>query len=466
MARGVAMDDDKLMKFVYNAFEPSTPATVENYFDCMSARGSSGFTKYVLDHITQSKSPRTFLFSGHLGCGKSSELEALRRALQQPDETGKAYVPVFVQADEYLDDYDVSSIDILLAILTELAATLRESFKIEVEDNYFQKRKDQFGSLLFTDVQLESGDLTLGPAKVKIQGLKRDRDARHKVREALQPEMSSFLEEINIVIEEARGKLRNLKGSAFCDLVLIVDNLEKINRVDGKAEGLESHRELFLERYTQLTGMTAHVIYTIPLDLIRSTASPQLLHRYREPFVLPMVKIAHRDETPYEDGIQCLRGLLQKRLKGEYSLALDTVFVPEALDFLLRYSGGNTRSLMNFVQNASTYRSALPIGLEAAHRAIQQTVRTFATSIPEAHWKKLADLQLSPDQSIPNGDNDCLEMLSNLSILEYLNGESDENPFTNPVPWYAVHPIVRELRRFNEAVSAVSLERQTAGEQS
>lgn len=142
-----------------------------------------------------------------------------------------------------------------------------------------------------------------------------------------------------------------------------------------------------------------------------------------------------------------MRALLQKRLGN---LTLDEVFEPAALEFLLTYSGGHARNLMTFVQNACTYITKLPITLVAAQKAIQQTVRTYSTAIPEHHWEKLARLDASSDQNIPNGDPDYLVMLENLSVLEYINGGSDD-PFALAEPWYAVNPIVRELQKFKAA---------------
>lgn len=43
-------------------------------------------------------------------------------------------------------------------------------------------------------------------------------------------------------------------------------------------------------------------------------------------------------------------------------------------------------------------------------------------------------------------------MLENLSVLEYLNG-GDEDVFAEAEPWYAVNPIVCELKKFKEAVA-------------
>jgi len=141
-------------------------------------------------------------------------------------------------------------------------------------------------------------------------------------------------------------------------------------------------------------------------------------------------------------------------------LKLEQVFAPEALDFLLIYSGGHVRNLMTFVQNACTYVNDLPITLAASQKAIQQTVRTYSTAIPESHWEKLARLDLSADQKIPNGDNDYLVMLENLSVLEYINGAGDD-PFALAEPWYGVNPIARELQKFKTAVLTLKEEAQT-----
>jgi hypothetical protein len=130
------------------------------------------------------------------------------------------------------------------------------------------------------------------------------------------------------------------------------------------------------------------------------------------------------------------------------------VFAPEALDFLVRYSGGNMRYLMMFVQNACAYAERVPIPLEAAHRAIAQTVRLYSVSIPEDHWSKLVALDRSPNQEIPGGDESFLAMLENLTVLEYINGDGQNDPFFSTEPWYAVHPIVRELQKFKSTAVA------------
>ncbi len=384
------------LRQIFNACDPYLPASAEYYYDCAEARGSSALSLDFQNHLRLANDYVYFLFSGHIGCGKSSELKHLERTLINAAPNRECYFPIMLNVSEYLDDYDAAPTDILLAIVTELGDTMRRKLGIELKDNYFVQRLNEIKEFLLSDVEINEGELALGFAKAKIQRLKKDPTARQKVRAVLEPKMSTMLEEINTIFDEARLAVKKAKaadGQRTCaDIVLILDNLEKIRKISGLDEGLASQRELFLERYTQLTGMKAHFIYTVPLRLVRSPDGPQLEQRYGPLFVLPMIN--------------------------------------------------------------------LPITLAASQRAIQQTVRTYSTAIPESHWEKLARLDLSSDQKIPNGDNDYLVMLENLSVLEYINGAGDD-PFALAEPWYGVNPIVRELQKFKSAVQAVKNERQS-----
>ena len=456
MSEPTGTDRDILTR-VYNDCNPSRAASREHYFDCSEVRGSSSLSYEFLRRLDRTSDHLSFLFTGHMGCGKSSELGQLCRHLRTPRDGRECYLPVFIDVDEYLDIYDADTPELLLAIVSETAAQLRENAEIELQDRYFAQRFGEIKQFLLSDIELSESELPLWKAKVKLKGLKRDANARDFVRKALAPKTSSMLEEANTVFETARAALRRKKSeeqTPFDDLVVIIDGLEKIHGFGGKQSGIESHRELFIDRYAQLTGMQAHFIYTVPLRLVRSPDGPQLGERYAgAPFVLPMVKLNQRGSLEeHAPGRQCLRDLLARRILPE---PLERVFQAEALDFLLKYCGGQTRSLLQFAQGASLYADALPIQLEQAQKAVQQTVRSYSTSIPEHHWEKLAALDASSYQTIPGGDEDYLVMLENLSVLEYING-GEEETFESAEPWYAVHPIVRELRKFKTARSQLS----------
>lgn len=384
-----------------------------------------------------------------MGCGKSSELRALKRYFRDYFVGDKRYLPVLIDANEYLDVYDVTLPDLLLAVVTEVVSTLREHAGVNLRESYISSRLADLKGLLLADVELSAAETSLFGAKTKIVALKRDSEARKQVRKALKPQPGRLLDEINELFAKARAALQ--KAQKADDLVLIVDNLEKIRRFDDRDDSGASHRELFIERAPQLTGLDVHTVYTVPLRLARAHGPELGAHYDREPFVLPMVKVMERTRAPYPAGVTCIREILTKRVAPS---ALGEVFADDALDFLITYSGGNLRHLFNFVQEACTRTQTLPLPLDAAHRAVQGMVKSYSTAIRQNHWANLAHLETSPDQSIANGDPDYLDLLEKQAVLEYINGPNSSGPFAENEPWYAVHPIVRELQKFKRAVAA------------
>lgn len=446
-----------ILAHIYNACNPVLPATPEYYVNCAGARGSSLLSARYQQELARVEQGvyLHFLFSGHIGCGKSSELKSLQYSLEKPNRSGRRHFPVFLNTAEYLDEYDASPTDLLLAIVAELADQLRRRAGIELKDSYFAKRFVQLKEMLFTDVSVESAEIGLDQAKLVIQPLQKNPDARKKVRETLFPQTSTLLAEINAVFDEARLalKLRYSADDGYADIVLILDNLEKVQRIGGHEEGAASQRELFIERAPQLTGLNVHVIYTVPLSLVRSHGS-QLGQIYgTPPFVLPMIKVFERGKRDvYEPGLECLRELLRKRFD---TVPLEEVFEPDTLDWLLRYSGGHVRNLLSWVRQAAAYSESLPIAQKALIDALSPTIGLYSTSIPNAYWPKLAALELSKDQHIDNNDPDSQAMLEQLYVMEYINGGAHSDPFVSAAPWYAVNPIVRELRQFKDAVDAL-----------
>ena len=454
------MPDDEVLKQIFNACVPFERASAEFYTDCHEARGGDALTREFRAKLDRSKHPLHFLLSGHTGCGKSSELAELARKLAEPhpSTSHERYFPIEINATDYLDDYDADTIDLLLAIVTELSHVLRTKLMVEIRDNYFKNLFHSIKEFFLSPVEINTGAIPLLGAKLEVQRLKTDPDARQKVRDALRPKKALMLGAINEVFDEARLAVKTFPVVAgekpYRDFVLILDRLERLRRIDGHAEGIDSQREFFLERHAQLTGMKAHVIFTVPIALVCSPGGAMLRNRFSGLFVLPTVKVAGRaDREPFGLGVGLLKDLLRKRLDGR---TLEEVFEPEALDFCLKYCGGDIRYLMTYVQEACAYSETLPIPLSAAQRAIQQAVRSFAVAIPEGHWEKLAELDRSADQLIPNGDPDFSTMLDNLSVLEYVNGCGHDDPFADAEPWYAVHPVVRELRKFKIAASKLA----------
>ena len=441
-----------LLQDFYNSCDPLQPATEAQYVETDASRGSESLVREFRRILKLAANKyRRLLFTGHIGCGKSSELKKLQRLLEHP-EPGPGYHRYFViyfDVRDYLDDYDTEIADILLAIVAELGDSFRERLGIELQDGYFTRRLGELKDFLASPVEINEAAVELFNVKPKIQRLKTDPTNRTKVREKLQPQLGTLLGEMDILFETAREKLKNLAvpdgGAPYHDFVFVLDDLEKIRRFAGKAEGLESQRELFVEHYAQLTGFNTHIIYTVPLALARSPDATSLRDHYSQPLVLPMIKTcqrAHPGER-YEMGWKLLEELLARRAPQE---SLGAVMDADAVEFLIQYCGGSVRALLAFVQTACSETDAAPIERKHAVRAVQREMSAFSTSIPDGHWIKLAELSRNPDCFISNDDPASMIMLTMRTVLEYLNGGDDTTLSEEAEPWYRVNPVVCDSR--------------------
>lgn len=65
------MSDD--LKRIYNHCDPYKPAADDFYLDCSAARGGGMVSQEFIRRLQLADDHLSFLFAGHIGCGKSSE---------------------------------------------------------------------------------------------------------------------------------------------------------------------------------------------------------------------------------------------------------------------------------------------------------------------------------------------------------------------------------------------------------
>lgn len=442
------MDENTpILKKLYNAFDPARAASDKEYVDLSRVRGGEVFIRRCRKEFGLAEKPLRFLFSGHIGCGKSSELTKLCEELESEDGIGAFLINTL----EYLDHNDTTMSDLLLCILLEVGDQVESRYQIKIDPSTLGATFEALTGLV-SNYSLEKASFNLGLFKVEFQRAARSQEGRRQIRERVQPLSIALLQEVNDLLDFVRKKLK--EDRHLSNFVVVLDNLEKIRQGPGPTLS----GSLFLHNASQLVSLGVHCILTVPLSLVRSHG-PQLATLYgREPFVLPMVKVLSRDDQPHKQGYDALKEVVRKRLPdhNHQTMSVDEVFQGETLDFLVRYSGGDLRLLIRLVREVVSRAEAFPFKVELAQDALKQSIQTFSTSIPEGHWQKLIELSRSPSRTISNGDPDYGAMLEQTSVLEYINGEGDKDLFLSAAPWYAVHPIVRELPRFRDGLKSLT----------
>ena len=288
--------------------------------------------------------PTCQLFTGHIGCGKSTELLRLKAELEELE-----FHVVYFESSQSLDLADIDITDILLAIAREVSQSL-EAAEIKLKPGYFQNLFTEIAELLQTplDIGFEA-ELSVGIGKITAK-TKDSPKLRGQLRQYLEPRTNGILESINQeLLIPARERLKKRGKSG---LVVIIDNLDRVDNA-VKPNGQYQPEYLFVERGEQLNKLKCHVVYTIPLVLIFSNALGRLTNRFGvDPKVLPMVAVKKRNGVDYPAGITLLKEMIMKRafpgVSGEESQNLITKIFdsPETLERLCKVSGGHLRNLL------------------------------------------------------------------------------------------------------------------------
>jgi len=179
---------------IYSVFAPS-PLRLDQqamYVNLDDVRGDPGMVRGMAQKIQLSDEPTCQVLTGHRGSGKSTELGRLCKDLESPIGGEAGYFVVRVQADDELDRNDIDFPEVLIAIVRQMAAQLRERKVMELKPGYFRDRWERLKKLALSEVSFEGLDLETGMATVSTT-VKNSPDARLKVREVLEPDTNNWL---------------------------------------------------------------------------------------------------------------------------------------------------------------------------------------------------------------------------------------------------------------------------------
>lgn len=426
------MDIHDLMRTAYRVFDPAPLAADDEdlYVDLDDVRGGADLARRLENAIQSSDEPTCQLLAGHRGSGKTTELCRLARAMESG---GRRYFVLFCKADDDVDRNDVDFPDVLIAIVRQLAVQLKKRLDIELQPNYFRDRWERLKRVLGSEVSFD--DIELGAGMLKVSGaIKSSPDARVEIRKLLEPDTNNWLSAANEVIGEAKRKLRQ-KG--YVDLVVIVDDLDKMVLRAHATANVSTGEHLFVNREAQLSAFQCHLLYTIPLSLAYSGQERTLANLYgRSIPIIPMTKISSRPprRKTFPAGRDKFRKMIAMRLK-KAGVEESAIFKNATVrDSLIKLSGGQPRELMMLIREA-IISSDLPIDSAAVKRALREGRNAYARQLLAEHWKIIDEVRQC-GQFTRTAGNDVVirEVLDRRAILQY---EDDEL-------WYAVNPLVPE----------------------
>jgi energy-coupling factor transporter ATP-binding protein EcfA2 len=380
----------------------------------------------------------TILFTGHRGCGKSTELKRIQKHWE------KDYRVIYLEVDEQTDINDVSYTDFYLIAIKQVEFEMRglglklDSRLMDNFEAWFKEVTQETEQTVESSVSIQ-GEATLGSGApflakllVKLLAQIKGSDKQKKtIRQTLEKDISRLKADINLLLNDAVKKLRN-KFPKYKGFLIIFDNLDRV------PPNVANH--LFFDYAAQLQELNCTIIYTVPLSVLYSPQNA--IKNFDCPHIVPMVNIYefNRDSCDLnynEVSLNAMASLVERRVE------VDKIFESrEQLLELAKASGGHVRQLMQMMRTAcitASGRSHAKIMAEDVTYAVKQEQFNFERFIPQNHYPVLAQVCLTKNI---NKDEMSELILFNLSVLEY-NGKNR---------WNYPNPVVKQNEEFQKAL--------------
>ncbi|MBW4578651.1 MAG: AAA family ATPase [Tildeniella nuda ZEHNDER 1965/U140] len=420
------------------------PEDKKYYIDFASVRGSEVIEELKGNIVDFFDVPTCALFTGHIGCGKSTELLRLKAEL----EDDGFHVVYFVSSDD-LEMADVDISDVLLAIARRISESL-ENIQLSPQATGFRGLLDATKKVLMTEVEVKAGaslfggkvgvdttkrevSLSAGIAELTVTA-KNDQGLREKLNQFLGPQKNKLLETINQ--ELIAPAIAQLQQTGKKGLVVIIDNLDRIDNRQ-KSASRSQQEYLFIDQNECLLGLHCHVVYTMPLALKFSPDYETLKQWFgEEPKMLPMVPVQYRDGSDCETGMNLLRQMVLARAFPElsheerFSQITEVFDSVESLDRLCRICGGHVRDLLRLLSEWIAKGKQLPLAGDVLERLIRASHNDTTMTIAKEEWELLRQVHQSrrvgPDLGYQT-------LIRRRLVFEYRDSDGS---------WFTVNPIL------------------------
>ncbi len=366
-----------------------------------------------------------FLFVGHTGCGKSTELFRLATLIE--NGTGRqeflrqSFLPIQYSVSEVVGLYNIEFVDIALSIILGIYKEM-ERLGYMVDDSPARRVYDwlyQSNPTAATDMTMSDSGLDF---ELGLGSLIRLIDVRLKsegeVRESIRARIRKYVPELINLINQVIYEVSSITGK---HILLIIDDLDKIQPLDAALN-------IFREHVKSLASFDCFAIYTAPISLLYDAASKHI-GQFLEVHYMPMFRVHMKDgspEPPEAPDVSTLREIIYRRVHAD-------LFEDEVIDTAIQMTGGILRELIRVIRGCSVYCEEYGIS-KITHNVLQfqrnKLKSEYYRMLEHDDYKWLRRVKQTKSRADVN-----MRHLESLCVLYYPNGKG----------WFDVHPVVTEL---------------------
>ena len=354
-----------------------------------------------------------YFFSGHRGCGKSTELNRLH----VDEGINEKYFIVKYSVKDVCDVNNLNYVDVLFSIGAQLYIQYIDAGK-ELRPELIKELDAWKNTVVEQITEKEKSIEASGEAGIKafflsfLAKIKSEDTTRKTIREKIEPRLSDLIDKINLIISDIKGK----EGK---EVLVVIDDLDK--------PGLEQAIKIFYDNYTAITQPACAIVYTVPISIYFAQEFTAIRDSR---FFLPNIKLHVKNDrnTLYEPGYKLMRTFVFKRMQ-------EKLIEPEALNLAIKMGAGvfrETARIMQIATDSAIENGRKRIAQQDVQRAEREIRSDFKRILRSEDYNTLAGVYKNNEI---RGIEKIGHLLHNLSVLEYVNDET----------WCDVHPTLEEL---------------------
>jgi hypothetical protein len=296
------------------------PLTTEDDFKNFYEPLVKGMMGDFVASLNMNENTGKFLFTGHRGCGVSTELNHLAMDLV------KKYTVIQCSLLELADPLDPDFKDILLLVATE---TLRKLLELGYDLEQLKPAIKVIYSL--TDrspEEFEKHNIELylnNLYHIMLGNAKRRGEIRLKLE-------SKTVDIIDIITDNANL----LEQFTEKQPIVIIDDLDKIT--------VDEAEKIFLKNKRTMNLPQCRIIYTMPFGLYYKDEFSLLTRDYTDCLVIPLTNMYSKKNKENDKGVEIFEKLVKKRIKEP-----DDYFEDEIVTDIIVRTGGIVKHLIELL---------------------------------------------------------------------------------------------------------------------
>ncbi|HEX7627787.1 MAG TPA: hypothetical protein VF354_02565 [Candidatus Methanoperedens sp.] len=363
--------------------------------------------------LREHRQPPKYFFSGHRGCGKSTELNILAA----DDEINQKFFVIKYSVKDVCDVNNLSYIDVLFSLGAQLFIGYSDTGKelrpelIKALENWKNDVVEQVREEIDSfEGSIEGG---LKGFFLSVLGKFRSEDNTTKtIRTKIEPRLSELIEQINLIVADIEGKEKK-------KVLVLIDDMDKPNPDQAK--------KIFYDYNTAITQPACSIVFTVPISIFFS----QEFTAIRETrFFLPNVKLHFKDDKnrKNEKGFTLMSSFIFHRMKED-------LIEPDACEYAIKMGAGvfrETARIMQISADNAIAKGRSGIIKEDVVRAESEIRSDFKRMLSSEDY---VILKRVCENNEMHGIEKIGHLLHNLSILEYMNDET----------WCDIHPTLEKL---------------------